>query len=65
MLEKLFLTGILGSELDQQGFRLYDEEDYVDLWYRGKLVATWYGSTATPDLIKQAARAWLKEHGGE
>lgn len=56
---------ILGPELEQQDFRLYDEEDYVELWHRGKLVATWYTSTATLDLIKEAARAWLKEHGGE
>lgn len=56
---------ILGPELEQQEFRLYDEDDTVELWHRGRLVATWYTSTATPDLIKQAARAWLKEHGGE
>lgn len=54
----------LDPELDQQGFRLYDEEDTVELWHRGKLVATWYIRTATLDLIKQAARAWLKEHNG-
>lgn len=52
----------LGGNLIRRGFRLEDDEDFVQLWHRGKLVATWYTSTATLDLIKQAARAWLKEH---
>ena len=57
------LDGILGPDLEQQGFSIEETMDLIQLWYKGKLVATWYPSTATHGLMKRVARAWLKEHG--
>lgn len=56
------LDGILDPELERLGRYLEEEEDLIYLKRGEEILAVFATWTATIKDIKQAARAWLKEH---
>ena len=56
------LDAILGENLLELGFTLEEDEDLIYLKCNGEQVTIFPSWTATVREIKDAARAWLKEH---
>ena len=56
------LDVILGENLLELGFTLYEDEDLIYLKCNGEEVTVFAFWTVTVREIKDAARAWLKEH---
>jgi len=47
------------GKLPDKGFYLTDQEDFVFLWWGGKLVAT-YGKNASPEVIEGDAKEYFR-----
>ena len=56
------LNDILEKELQDYGFSLEDDEDFVHLRLNGKIIATWASLAATQESIRTCAWAWKKRH---
>lgn len=54
------VEGILTAEQEAAGIEVWEEEDFVSLKGAGKVLVAFATRVATPELLRQAAEAWLR-----